>query len=163
MKITILDETIGSKIVTTEEEFKKALKLEIENLLSEQCFDKDGRFTKCRSPMVYSRNKNHRSVRSKSSVAKKGYITKKSNIRSKYGMPKTCGRIDVDGNKIPVSKRRSCKDFPERYPSDIDEGKERTERYEKVCVSLGYVKKNEAFRQALVAISALEKASKGKV
>jgi hypothetical protein len=163
MKITIIDEDSGSEVTTTEKDFIRALEVEVKSMISEQCFDKDGKFSKCRSPRVYSRSKNHRSVRSKSSVAKKGYYTKRSNVRSKYGMPKTCGRIDIDGNEIPISKRRSCKDFPNRYPSDIDEGADRTEGYEKVCVSLGYVKKNEAFRQALIAISALEKASKGKV
>jgi hypothetical protein len=163
MKITIIDESKDLKIVTTEQEFKKALKVEIKKLLSEQCFDKDGKFSRCESPLVYSRNRKHPSVRSKSSVAKKGYYTSRSNVRSKFGMPKSCGRIDIDGNEIPVSKRRSCKDFPKRYPSDIDEGTERAADYQKICVSLGYVKKNEAFRQALVAISALEKASKGKV
>lgn len=161
--ITLIDEKEGLRVSVTEQTFIRILTEELKPLVRERCFDEEGNFTKCSQGRVYSVTKNSKSNGSKSSEPKKGYYTSKSNVRSKFGMPAKCGRIDIDGNKIPVSKRRSCKDYPNRYPSDIDEGAGRAEDYEKICVSLGYVKKNEAFRNALVAISALEKASKGKV
>lgn len=161
--ITLIDKKEGLRVKITEETFIKILAEELKPLIKERCFDEEGNFTKCSQGRVFSVTKNTTSKGSKRSEPKKGYYTSRSNVRSKFGMPHKCGRIDVDGKKIPVSKRRSCKDYPERYPSDIEEGSERSTDYEKICVSLGYVKKNEAFRNALIAISALEKASKGKV
>ena len=161
--ITLIDKEEDLRVNVKEETFLRILSEELKPLVAERCFDEDGNFTKCSQGRVYSVTKNSTSKGASNSEPQKGYYTSRSNVRSKFGMPKKCGRIDIDGNKIPISKRRSCKDFPDRYPSDIDEGTEGSANYEKICVSLGYVKKNEAFRNALMAISALEKASKGKV
>ena len=147
----------------SEIEFKRVLKEEILNLITDDCFDEEGKFTKCRQGRVVSKTINQKNKGYKDVEPQKGYYTAKGKVRSKYGMPKTCGRIDIDGNKIPVSKRKSCKDFPNKYPSDVNEADTSEMDTNKICLSLGYVKKNEAFKQALLAISALEKASKGKV
>jgi len=51
-------------------------------------------------------------------AAKKGIVTQKGKLRSKYGLPTQCGRKSVSGAKIKPPKY-SCSKFKEPYKEDI--------------------------------------------
>ena len=75
---------------------------------------KTGRLSGPRSGNVYSLSKPAVAKAGwDNDKAQKGIVTKKGNIRGKYGMPDYCGRKKLSGDKINPEK--SCSKYPKPY------------------------------------------------
>jgi hypothetical protein len=95
----------------------KLIQEEIANVMSElnPYHDKaTGRLSSKKAGNTYSLTKKAvRKAKWKPDKAQKAIVTKKGNLRGKYGMPDTCGRKNLTGKDINPEK--SCSKYPKRY------------------------------------------------
>jgi hypothetical protein len=76
-----------------------------------------GRWASKKAGNVYSLTKRGAKNAPHAEVGK-GVVTKTGKVRSKYGLPQSCGRISIDGEDI--NPEYSCAEFKKKYAEEIE-------------------------------------------